>query len=151
MGTSTNAYLFYGYCWNEEVEFEANIDEAAKAILAERGHVDPWNDYPGRDGAEAWMAQNDAAIDAFHALMDEVKSELGVDWGFHCHHEYSMPYLFIPGIEVTAYRGSPEAAPDTSTVDPSWKPKLDAFLAGQGIEPPEGENQPGWWLASWWG
>ena len=36
-------------------------------------------------------------------------------------------------------------------VGDDWNAKLDAHLGAQGATPPEGENQPGWWLVSYWG
>lgn len=46
--------------------------------------------------------------------------------------------------------GEPRRLP-SGEVDEAWSVKLDVFLEHLGVEPPEGENQPGWWVASWWG
>jgi hypothetical protein len=151
MGQSTNAVVFYGYCWDDEdAEFGTDMDETVKAILAERGYSDPWEARPESIDYRAYMAANQAEFDDYRTAEDAVRVELGVDWGTHCHHECSMPYLFVRDTDTTAHRGFPR--PLTSLdVDPAWKGKLDAFLVSQDIEPPEGENQPGWWVASWWG
>jgi hypothetical protein len=159
MGQSTDAMVFYGYCWpDEDTEFDTDLDEVVKAILASRGHADPWDaHYVGPkpfDAYKAWAATQEGAaeVESYRALKAAVEQELGVDWGSHCSGECSMPYLFIRDTEITANRGYPKPLdPGSFTVDPSWKGKLDAFLESQGIEPPEGENQPGWWTASWWG
>lgn len=153
MGQSTDAYVFYGYCWDDEdTEFATDMDEAVKAILAERGIADPWDEHYDGDyeAYKTWKAANGSVVAAFKAAKEAVEAELGVDWDSHCHHECSMPLLYVRGTKTTAHRGSP--MPLTSlAVDPTWKGKLDAFLESQDIEPPEGENQPGWWVASWWG
>jgi hypothetical protein len=150
MGQSTDAIVFYGYCWHgEDQDFTADMDEVAETILKQRGRTDPWSSHPGGHAPE-WVADNSTAIDAWHDAKEAVKAGFGVDWGTHCSDGCPMPYLYIPETEITARRGYPE--PLTSLkVDLAWKPKLDAFLQAQGIEPPEGENQPGWWTASYWG
>lgn len=109
MSASTDAYVFYGYCWeDEDVEFDLDTAEGAETKLA----------------------------------------EFGVAWDSHCSVSCSIPLLFVEGTQTIAFRGYPK--PLTSLdVDPSWKGKLDAFLDSQGIEAPEGDNQPGWWTASW--
>lgn len=157
MGTSTNGLLFYGYCWpDEDNDFETSMEEVVKAILVGRGMTDPWDaHYVGEQPYEnykAWAATpaGKDEEEAWHAAQRQVESELGVDWGFHCSGERSMPYLHVRGTETTAYRGSPRAITSLE-IGPDWKEKLDSFLASQGIEVPEGDNQPGWWLASYWG
>lgn len=154
MGQSTDAYVFYGYCWDDEdAGIEADTDEAVKAILAERGHADPWDSYPKTDGraaGDAWVSENRAAIDAFRALKAAVEEEIGVSWDAHCSDSCPIPFLFVNDTKTTARRGYPKPLASLE-VDPAWKGKLDAFLALQGVEPPTGENQPGWWTASWWG
>lgn len=156
MGQSTDAYLFYGYCWSEESEdldFETDMDRWAENKLKAQGHSDPWGGYPeGADRAmrDLWMAQNDAAIDAWRDKKSALTEAADVDWDSHCSHDCPMPLLKVRGTHVTAWRGSP--MPITSIeVGAEWKAKLDAFLEAEGIEAPEGENQPGWWLASDWG
>jgi hypothetical protein len=152
MGQSTDAYVFYGYCWDDEdVEFGTDMDEVVEAILAERGHADPWSTCPDdRAAASAWMIDNKAVIDEHRALKEDIAAGIGVEWDAHCSDGCPIPFLFVEGTKTTAWRGSPR--PLTSLdVDPAWKGKLDAFLESQGIEAPAGENQPGWWVASWWG
>jgi hypothetical protein len=151
MGQSTDAYVFYGYCWDDEdSDINTDMDEIAKAILAERGIVDPWEARPESIDYRAYMDANEAEFDAYRAAMDAILAELGVDWDSHCHHECSMPLLYVQGTKITAHRGSPKPLA-LLEIDPTWQGKLDSFLESQGVEPPEGENQPGWWVASWWG
>lgn len=158
MGQSTNGVLFYGYCWEDQQEFDTDRDAVVKAILAGRGHPDPWDaHYTGPEPYEAykrWAATPEGReeVGAYRELRQKAEAELGVDWGEHCSGEYGIPYLYALGTEKTAYRGDREPVdPAALAVDPAWRERLDAFLASQRIEPPEGENQPGWWLVSYWG
>jgi hypothetical protein len=158
VGVSTNAYLFYGYCWqDEDYDFETDIDEVVKAMLVGRGMTDPWKEhYVGEQPYEnykAWAATPQGSVEeaAWYAAQEEAKAELGVDWGSHCSNDYSIPYLHIPQSQTTAYRGTAQPITEDLSVDPKWRERLDTFLSSQNIEPPEGENQPGWWLASYWG
>lgn len=167
MGTSTDAYLFYGYCWteytddlgdtdydeDEESEPRAGLitsmDAWAEKVVIERGHVNPWDSHPG-GSSPAWMADNRAALDEWHDLKKAVEDEAGVDWDSHCSGEYPMPFLCIPESKKTAYRGNGE--PVTSLeVGEDWDARLAAHMEAQGFPPPEGKNQPGWWLVSYWG
>lgn len=156
MGQSTDAYLYYGYTWTEESEdldFEPSMDDWAEKKLKADGHTDPWDNYPenvDRATSDKWMRDNDAAIGRWSDMKKELQEATGVDWNSHCSGEYPMPFLHVRGTHVTAWRGSPKAITSIEVGD-GWKAKLDAFLEAEGIEPPEGENQPGWWLASNWG
>lgn len=153
MGQSTDAYLFYGYCWQDEYnDFDTDMDGVVKKILTQRGMTDPWEaHYVGEQPYEnykAWAATPEGSAEV--EAEKQVKSELGVEWDSRCSGDYPIPFLHISGTRTRASRGT--AKPITSVdVDPAWKGKLDAFLASQQIEAPEGENQPGWWLASYWG
>lgn len=151
MGQSTNAYLFYGYCWDDEVEFDTDMDAWAEAHLKAAGQTDPWDAHPGGHRPD-WVAENSAAIDAWHDAKKALADAQSVDWGAHCSDECPFPYLFVRGTETTAYRGYPKPVDAAAlTVGEDWKAKLDAFLAAEGIDPPDGENQPGWWMASYRG
>jgi hypothetical protein len=109
VSASTDAYVFFGYCWeDEDVEFDLEAAEGAEAELA----------------------------------------KFGVSWDSHCSVSCPIPFLYVEGTKTTAWRGYPK--PLTSLeVDPAWQGRLAAFLESQGIDAPEGENQPGWWTASW--
>jgi hypothetical protein len=151
MGNSARAHVFYGYCWTEEVNdgFPDDMGEWAEAILKQRGHTDPWDSHPGGRAPE-WVDANDAAIDAWNAARKDLIDAAGVGWGRHGTYDDDTPYLYIDGTRIVADWGDPQPVPAVD-VDPAWKGQLDAFLESQGVELPEGENQPGWWTASWWG
>jgi hypothetical protein len=152
MGQSTNAYLFYGYCWDDEEGPEdaiTNMDEWSERVLAARGHANPWDSHPGGFSPE-WMAANDQAIDDWSDLQKSVQAEAGVNWGRHCSGEYPMRFLHIPESKFTAYCG--DMQPITSlAIGDDWNARLAAHMEAQGAVSPDGENQPGWWLVSYWG
>jgi len=106
MSVSTDAIVFYGYCWGEE-------------------------------GEQRRAGHNTKPID-------------GVEWSWHCSDASPMRYLAIEDSKVTAWRGYPKPLPSTS-VPLAWEDRLEEELERNGIEPPEGENQPGWWIVSWYG
>jgi hypothetical protein len=151
MGQSTNAIVFYGYIWDDEgADVEFDLDDAVDAIYRARGHVDPWDARPEDVSYRDWAAGHKAEIDEWRAIRVAIDAEFLVGVGQHCSDSASMPYVFIRSTEVTAYRGSPKPLMSLD-VDPAWRGQLDAFLTDNGIEAPEGENQPGWWTCSWWG
>lgn len=164
MGVSTDGILLYGYIWDEPVPdpedddyepddfdeddeadergFATDLDDWADSVLRAQGHHNPLDDCP-EGGYHAFAEANRAALDTWRAMKRELKDATGVDWGHHCSDEYSIPYLYIKGTETTAGRGTPMAlAPDALAVDEGWRQQLDAFLASQNIDPPEGENHP---------
>ena len=175
MGVSTNAILFYGYCWSEEdvelfrnPEFGGDDDEGLKEgdspewterVLLKRGEKNPWNNLPAefaalpyqekRKAQEKWIADHRAELDAWSAKKDAVEKEFDIVVSSHCSGDYSMPYLAANGSSVIACRGYPEEV-DLATlkVDPEWNAKLDKFIAEFGIEKPH--EKPTWWLVSYW-
>jgi hypothetical protein len=151
MGNSARAHVFYGYCWTEEVDgdFPDDMDAWAEKTLKERGLVDPWDSHPGGRAPE-WVDANQAAINAWSTARKEAVESTGVSWGRHGTYDSGTPYLYVEGTRTVADWGEPQRLP-SGEVDEAWSVKLDMFLEHLGVEPPEGENQPGWWVASWWG
>lgn len=153
MGNNAKAQLFYGYCWPEEVgeEFPTTLDAWAETTLKAQGHTDPWESHPGGHAPE-WMAENSAAIDAWYDAKDKLTENSAVDWDSHCASDSPMPFLFVKGTRRRVDWGDRMALhPGFDQIEPGWRGELDAFLESQGIEPPEGENQPGWWVTAYWG
>lgn len=166
MGVSTDAVIFYGYCWSEEEELiDTGDKEWSELILAKRGETNPWDQHPPDNPARSetmeqyranearsktWREANRAALDAWSAKKRAVQKEFGVELQQHCSDAHSMPYLEIAEAGFMARRGYPEEIDVTQlAVDPRWKGMLDAWLAEFGIEKPQAE--PRWWLVSWWG
>jgi hypothetical protein len=164
VGVSTNAVLFYGYCWtDDDVAIFENAPEVEDgewvvAVLKRRGVVDPWDAYvePSRGipyyeqqrQTDAWTEAHRAELDAWHAAQRAVEEEFGVEVDSHCSGDYPIPYLCTA--QVIARRGdAEEITPERLTVDPTWAGKLDRFMAEFGIEKPH--ESPRWWLVSYWG
>jgi hypothetical protein len=160
MGVSTDAVIFFGYCWEEEQRLIEGDEEWPTLILLKRGEKNPWGDYPkglddlpfaeSRAAGDKWSKANRAALDAWRAKRDAVEKEFGVEVGQHCSDSCSMPYLEIVSAGFMARRGYPEEL-DVSklTEKPEWTAMLDRWLAELGIEKPQ--DRPRWWLVSWWG
>lgn len=164
MGMSANAILFYGYFWDEPTELLGEGQDTGEwdSILARRrGHADPWEAYPkgeGLDYAAAlrlqhdWIAANDAAITAWYAVRQAVQSEFDCDIGYHGYCDYSVPYVYAGGSEATVEAGcflDPAAHLGKPTAE--WDRKLERFLTELGINKPEGQEAPRWWLVSYYG
>lgn len=154
MSEDPKGVLFYGYSWPEEQAFDTDLSTAVKELLKQRGHTDPWDlHYSGNyEVWTAWRDANPTEYDAWRTLVNATKAELGVDWSRGGSWEYPCPYLYVKGTEKSAEWGAaqPVLAEDLA-VDAGWNAKLDGFLALQHIDPPAGENQPGWWLTSFYG
>lgn len=167
MGQSTDAILFYGYCWDDEIELfpgddeDDDPDEWQKIVLRKRGVANPWDAYPEnminaiadyharRKAGEEWVAENRAAIDAWYASQKAVESEYGIEVNTHCSGECSMPYVAITGSILTANRGYPkEVDPERLAAGADWDAKLDRFVSDLGIDKPH--DKPRWWLVSDW-
>lgn len=95
----------------------------------------------------AWKDEDEGHFPSYEEEDDSIE---GVSWGRHCCIEAPMAFLSISKSQVTAWRGSPRAITDMSTPI-GWRDQLDRELERLGIDPPSGENQPGWWIASWRG
>jgi hypothetical protein len=168
MGVSTNAVLFYGYCWQDECRLFDDSQGWDRLAALKRGHKDPWDDFPkdlgdsshpnyvrdyhARNAAiEKWKAGHRAELDGWHELLRGIEAEFGVELDSHCSGECPMPCLYVKGTETTARRGYPvEMNPDTDfAIGADWQAKLDRWLAEFGVEKPHPE--PKWWLVSYWG
>jgi hypothetical protein len=99
MGISTDAILFYGYCWDQELtqvinggeerEDQLRDDDWPKIILLRRGLKDPWEGYPheeveaavrskegGTGGLEGWQERQKRGKEITHRWCQEHKAEL---------------------------------------------------------------------------
>lgn len=163
MSVSTNAVLFYGYCWDEE-DLELVDGDWEETVLKKRGVVNPWDAMPKeldeylpgetisgkRAREEAWTNAHRSEIDEWYAAKQKVREEFDVDISHHCSGECSMPYVAVKEVGVTASRGYPETIdPSMFVVKSEWKEKLDRFMEELEIEKPQPE--PKWWLVSYWG
>lgn len=171
MGQSTDAILFYGYCWDEETARPWTIgkddDEDDEECWEERyakarGLERPSTPYPYpertvprtrennySDTPTDYSADELAAIELYRQFWDAKRklaeqSACMVDT--HCSADYPMPYVCIRASRLVSNRG--DMTPVTSlAVDPTWREKLDTFCALLGIIP---KGEPGWFLVSDW-
>lgn len=161
MGVSTDAVIFYGFCWSEPTELfpEECEGEWQKAVLAKRGIVSPWEKAPQdawdclpyverRKASDTWCKANRADLDTWYAQQEAVRQEFGVEVGYHCSGEYSIPYLYATGSRQRASRGYPEEVKSLD-VGVDWAARLERFLAELGLTRPH--DVPRWWLVSYWG
>ncbi len=172
MGVSTNAILFYGYCWSEEGVglFDAPKDVWGEGeswqyvVLRKRGVVNPWDAYPVEEMAsirdyrakraaeDAWTAAHRSELDAWYAAGTAVEKEFGCDIHYHCSNDCPMPYIAPEEGRKVVYRGCPEVVTVASlTTYYRWDGMLERFMTELGISKPEGQDAPQWWLASYWG
>lgn len=156
MGVSTDAILFWGYCWTEEMAKpwdpegeDASEEDAEGRYTRMRGEAAPSETYP-KDADKSPEAERVRAAFSEHwARQRGMVKEAGVTVGRHCSDSCSMPYVAVAASEVEASRGNPEAV-STLAVGPDWRERLDAYCSFMGITPPEGQA-PQWWLVSYWG
>lgn len=148
--------------------------EWQKLVLEARGMKDPWDDYPAahmeevqrtkgyeaqRAEGEKWAEEHRAELDAWYAARRAVEEEFGVEVGWHCSCECPLPYAYVVASRLVAHRGCPKA------VDPAalglvgdqtgpqyalWGAMLDRWAEALGVQKPDGQECPRWWLVSHW-
>lgn len=163
MGVSTDAILFYGYCWDDEAVDLGKLDAAnelecfddwVEHVLADRGVSNPWDAYPEEElsklpyserqrHGDAWCEANKTAIEHRRRAEKVVREDMAVELLSHGSGDYAMPYL--SAWKIVARLGHPRVA-ELPAVDPVWREKLDAWLAYFEIEPPQ--DVPRFWLVS---
>jgi hypothetical protein len=151
MGVSTDGILFYGYWFEEGMEFPWSDDEELD-----------WESYVATRRGATYDAESPEYFEQYQRQQEVIKS-LPVTLGTHCSGEYPMWYLAIKASEQVARRGSPKSInphamaafggnlPRLST--PSWNDQLIAFADEFKLPRPgqDGASEIGWWLASYWG
>lgn len=152
MSANPEGVLFWGYTWPEDSGPDTGLDRnaLAKRLVADRGVPTPNWPLGGTKAWVAWNAENAPAADHWRRELARAEVDVGADWGCSGSWEYLGTYLYADGsrrrVEWT------EALPVTSLeVDPDWRLKIDAFLAQTEVDPPVGDNQPGWWLVTFYG
>jgi len=168
MGQSTDALLVYGYMWHDsdDADFFGDDYEPGDWInwVADRegvAHVD-YSDYPDdfrMDNEERrrlqreWSEAHKQELKAFHDAIAEISQRYGgVTIDSHCSCEYPMPYVHYQPWELRAWRGSPKAIPrDFNPVgEHGVDVLLNRFMEELGIQYPDGQDSPQWWMASMW-
>lgn len=173
MGQSTDAILFYGYCWDEEMptqalyipgwdeqsEDESDPPEWSEIIAQGRGKADPWKNFPAgieqirdyderRKAADQWVKDHQDELDEWSGLKASIMKEFGCDIDDHCSSECSMPFVYVLDSIVRANRGHPEQLlSNRLNVSEEWDRMLTRFISELGIDVP---GIRGWWLVSDW-
>jgi len=140
MGVSTNAILFYGIAYDDDVEMPWE-DEI----------MDPEDFYARARGAKIPTVEYEMDKRAHERFWDERRKLMrasGVEIGRHCSDRYPMLYLATRETEITAYRGFPKTVDPKGLVPPKdADKKLKDFCETMGLP----YRQPEWTLVSYWG
>lgn len=133
MGMSTDALLWYGYCWSDEARLVPEDDDGDSdweaTYVAKKGLTRGGEDF------DIWHQKKKALLDAAGVLIDS-----------HCSSDYPLPLIAISSTMFRAYRGHAKPIP-LLAVDSKWDGMLEEFCNVMGITPPVGQI-PKWWLAS---
>lgn len=160
MGVSTDAILFYGYCWDEEWygEEPAWAGDWETAYAAARGVIAPTATYPERVGSDGhlrptdYSAEEQAIIDQYSAYWKaqrEVVTASSALVGEHCSNECRMTFVAIRASVTKAHRGDPRQILSLD-IDSAWRwqSQLEEFCDLLQID--VSGKKLGWWMASWW-
>lgn len=166
MGQSTDAILFYGYCWTEETRRPWTIgrdDEHAddddgdwEARYAKALGVDePTEEYPetrdrrGQQRTDLTQAEQ-AIVAKFAAYWDKQRALIeasACEVGTHCSGDCPMPYVAIKASEIRSWRGHMNEVKSLD-VGHDWNVRLTEFCETMGID--VAAMRPAWWLVSNW-
>lgn len=160
MGQSTDAILFYGYCWDEETRKPWTIgnddkdDDWQERYARAKGESEPSEPYPNRPRQgfkdPEWTEPERRIVDAYSAHWDRklaLVEASGCKVGTHCSSECPMPYVAVTASEIRSWRGHMNQITSLD-VQPQWQALLDEFCKTLGIKI-EG-LAVGWWLVSNW-
>jgi hypothetical protein len=168
MSISTNAILFYGYCWDEETsrpwtirkddedesdESEEEEDWEDRYALA-KGLASPSEPFPEgtrtRTGQFTFSEEEQKVVDLYsvywrarNTLVKEAECEVDV----HCSLDATMPYVAVCASKITSRRGDMNEVKSLG-IGFEWNGKLEDFCSALGID--VSEMKPGWWLVSLW-
>lgn len=147
MGSSTDAILFYGICWDAEdhqwnwrpyIDPDMDASEVAEASpLPVKERISP-DDEDTTD--QEWVDQNVGA---------------GLHVGEHCCGSAPMGYVAVSESHHYAWRGAPNRMDPTGihdNVSVEWLTLIRAFclIAHYDYDELVREGKIGWFLVSWW-
>jgi hypothetical protein len=159
MGMDPSAIVFYGYCWNEEKQLlPVGEYEWQVCILKQRGIHNPWQagiaPYSNnRTAWDEWNKAHESEITAYREQRKAVELEFPVDIGRHGHCETTCSHICIKSSRFSAAAGwgsSFDPAP-MAKENTEWDAAINAFLSELGIEKPDGQDKPQWWLVAYYG
>ncbi len=137
MGTSTDAILFYGYCWDEESDKPWLIG------------LDGEDDYPDEDWIDRYIRVKGLAVDdrVDWSKMHELALGSGCQVSTHCSHDCPMPFVAVTASVTKSHRGHMREVKSIA-VDPAWRRMLTEFCGTLGIK--TDKLRAAWWLVSDW-
>lgn len=151
MGRSTNAILFYGYCWDDENRYpwDDGVEEDWEDRLATRlgASPEPSAEYPHDQDKSPEAEQVRKEYSAVWAARRTKVGSVNVAMSSHCSGECPMPFIHVKDGILTALRGYPEQVTSLA-IKPEWDAQLGDFCRLMGITPPQ--DKPRWWLVSDW-
>lgn len=173
MGQSTNAILFYGYCWEDETsspwiigraddapEDENEEEDWKKRYVTRCGLVSPSRQFPTREVPRTrennfsctptdYTADEQSVIDEHRAYWAAERALVDASWcevDQHCSAECPMQFVAVKASRRISHRG--DATPiDDLRVDPTWDVQLAEFCTLMEIPVQE---SPRWYLVSYW-
>jgi len=155
MSVSTDAMLFYGYCWDEETSTPWTIGKDDEDETSDSDDEEDWEERYAR--LKAGLLKPDTGdgydektygeyLDAKRKIIEACPCEVGT----HCHSDAPMPYVCIKATYTCNSRGDmTRLNPAEFEVDESWDSELKKFCKLMGIAPPA--EGPGWYMVSYWG
>lgn len=168
MGQSTNAILFYGFCWEESGEpwnvgkdYDDHDDQDSSwedRYARLKGLKEPTVKYPERRGKDGYSSPKDEeytpdelaakkAHQAFWAEKRELIEKLIIECDTHCCSEESMPYVCIKASKIVTHRGSMNEITSLE-IKSEWEQELRAFCEFMGID--VSGAKLAWWQVSDW-
>lgn len=174
MGTSTDAILFYGYCWDDEdvrypwaldgeddAENGDEDDDWEARYARTKGCLPPSAPFPDREvprtKANGWnstpkdySAAEQAIIDqhrAYWKAKRKIVEASACVVNTHCSASCPMAYVAVSTSLTISHRGSPSEIA-ALTVDPVWKDQLAEFCKTMDIKTKG--KKAAWWLVSDW-
>lgn len=164
MTTSTNAILFYGYCWEEEdvscpwkigeeddEEEDEDDEDWEKRYAFRKGCIPPSAKFPEKEGSKPkYSAAEKKIVDQYAAYWDkkqQLVEEATCEVATHCSGECPMPYVAVKASSTIAHRGTMKEITSLKA-DPTWDKALTEFCALMGIK--TDGLKAAWWLVSDW-
>lgn len=124
MGVSTDGILFYGFYEKEQGDWSDDYED------------------------EEYIEQHGQTM--FADRFEELYRTSNLYLGTHCSNNYPLRFLAIKSSLIEASRGHPESIdPRQMIVQSEWNSLLRTCLAEMSID--VGKQEPGWYLASYWG
>lgn len=175
MGTSTDAILFYGYCWDDEdvrnpwetadgeeaLENGDEDDDWETRYARAKGCLPPREPYPERTVTPTRANNYDSTPKDYSAAEQAIIDQHSAYWrdkdriaeaslclvATHCSNECPMAYVAVSASRTISHRGSP-CKITSLAVDPAWNGLLAEFCKTLGIRTKG--LQAAWWLVSDW-